>query len=115
MKSLFKNPARYQAYLASEKWGIIRRRVLDRDKGLCQGCLQDKATEVHHRTYQNLFDEFAFELISLCSACHERLHRQRGTPNVARGQRIEQLMKMLEDSVKARNAANDDGSKDDAA
>ena len=64
----------YQDYLRSEQWQQLRRKVLARDKWTCQGCLSARATEVHHRTYGHLRREFCFELISLCDACHRRLH-----------------------------------------
>jgi len=67
----------YTNYLQSDAWRQIRRRVLERDKYLCQACLQARATEVHHVTYDNLFKEFAFELKSVCRACHERIHEGR--------------------------------------
>jgi 5-methylcytosine-specific restriction endonuclease McrA len=65
---------KYRDYLKSPKWWLIRDLVLKRDKRLCQGCLTNEATQVHHLTYRHLFNEFMFELISVCSACHQRLH-----------------------------------------
>jgi len=66
--------AEYAAYLQSDHWKDIRQRALVRDRFLCQGCLRDKATEVHHLTYAHRGDELLFELISLCDPCHERAH-----------------------------------------
>lgn len=66
--------ALYQAYIISPEWAALRRRVLYRDGGLCQGCLIDPATEVHHLSYRNFGNEFAFDLISLCKPCHDRIH-----------------------------------------
>jgi len=65
---------RYAAYLSSEQWRRIRAKVLQRDKQLCQGCLINRATDVHHLTYQRLYNELMFDLISLCRDCHEQLH-----------------------------------------
>jgi 5-methylcytosine-specific restriction endonuclease McrA len=42
---------------------------------LCQGFLVSPASEVHHQTYRNFGSEFAFELVSLCCRCHDRLHQ----------------------------------------
>ena len=64
----------YHAYLRSDDWFRIKRKVLDRDGHLCQGCLSKQADEVHHKTYEHVKKEFAFELISLCRECHSRLH-----------------------------------------
>jgi len=68
--------AAYAQYLESPEWANLRSRVLSRDGNLCQGCLDKPATEVHHLSYANVGKEFAFELLSLCSACHTRFHEQ---------------------------------------
>jgi hypothetical protein len=67
---------RYQEYLKSEKWKIKRNLVLQRDNYLCKGCGIVKATQVHHLTYENKYDEFLFQLISLCKPCHEKYHNK---------------------------------------
>ena len=64
----------YQEYLKSPEWQQLRLKVLQRDRHTCQGCLAARATEVHHRSYGHVRREFCFELISLCDACHRRLH-----------------------------------------
>jgi len=63
----------YHAYLRSPEWAVLRERVKQRDK-VCQGCLAAPVEEVHHRTYEHVQNEFAFELIGLCRNCHARLH-----------------------------------------
>jgi len=63
------------AYIDSDDWKQMRKKVLKRDNYLCQGCLTAKATEVHHMTYQHWKEEFAWELYSVCRACHERYHK----------------------------------------
>lgn len=64
----------YHEYLRSDKWREIRHAVLERDRHLCQGCLATEATCVHHKTYDNIYDELAFQLVSLCKNCHDKLH-----------------------------------------
>lgn len=64
----------YRDYMASDEWKALRLKVLARDKGMCQGCITAPASQVHHQTYRNFGHEFAFELISLCTPCHERYH-----------------------------------------
>jgi hypothetical protein len=64
----------YSGYLASEGWARKRVLILKRAGGTCEGCLSRPATEVHHLTYTHVGAEFAFELVALCAACHERLH-----------------------------------------
>lgn len=65
---------RYDKYLRSEEWKAKRSRVLHRARGVCEGCGEAKATEVHHLSYRNVGAEFLFELVAVCEKCHERLH-----------------------------------------
>jgi hypothetical protein len=67
----------YEDYLKSEDWKSRRNLVLKRDGGICQGCLSANASDVHHLTYDNIFQEFLFQLISVCRNCHERLHKKK--------------------------------------
>lgn len=68
----------YEAYLASPAWQERRRLVLQRAGGICEGCLTRPATDAHHKTYAHLGEEFLFELLALCSTCHDRYHGQAG-------------------------------------
>jgi hypothetical protein len=67
--------ARYNEYLTTEKWQRIRARVMERARDLCEGCRERPAQQVHHLTYKHVGDEFLFELVAVCEACHERIHR----------------------------------------
>ena len=64
----------YQNYLQSSEWASTRQRILTRAKGVCEGCLTSPATQVHHMTYDNIYDELAFQLVALCRGCHEKVH-----------------------------------------
>lgn len=66
--------AAYHEYMESTAWWTKRRRVLERDRHLCQGCLEDVANHVHHMTYDRLFNELLCDLVSLCPACHQKCH-----------------------------------------
>ena len=70
----------YREYLLSPEWKALRRKVIDRCGGLCEGCREERVTQVHHLTYAHVRDELLFELVGLCDACHERAHtpRQQG-------------------------------------
>ena len=63
----------YHDYLQTAEWALLRERVKRRDK-ICQGCLAAPIENVHHRTYDHVRHEFAFELIGLCRKCHARWH-----------------------------------------
>jgi len=64
----------HNAYLESPAWRERRRLVKERSQGLCEGCRAAASTEVHHLTYANWGQEFLFELVALCSDCHDRVH-----------------------------------------
>lgn len=64
----------YTVYINSPKWKAIRQLVLERDNHICQGCRKNKATQVHHLTYDHFGDELLWELVSVCRRCHERCH-----------------------------------------
>lgn len=66
---------KYQKYLKSAEWKIIREKVITRDKNLCQECKTKNAEEVHHKTYENLYNEPLEDLVSLCKSCHLEAHR----------------------------------------
>lgn len=69
----------YAEYLNSDEWMVRRQKVIQRAKGVCEGCLSARAVLVHHLTYDHRGDELMFELVALCHPCHERAHRVRGT------------------------------------
>ncbi len=64
---------KYDEYLKSNTWKDKRDRVLKRDNYLCQACLRNEATEVHHKTYKHVFNEPLFELVSICKSCHDKI------------------------------------------
>jgi 5-methylcytosine-specific restriction endonuclease McrA len=74
----------YNTYMRSQRWADKRRRVLERDNGICQACLKRPATQVHHKTYENCQNERGefgyeplFDLESVCDLCHEWFHEIR--------------------------------------
>jgi hypothetical protein len=65
---------RYDAYRQTATWQNVRRKVLERDARLCQACRNAEATQVHHLTYERVFNEALFDLVSVCQKCHETIH-----------------------------------------
>jgi 5-methylcytosine-specific restriction endonuclease McrA len=65
---------KYDIYLKSPEWRARRDKVFRRSEGICEGCLDAKATQVHHLNYDNIGNEFMFELVAICEPCHRRLH-----------------------------------------
>ena len=66
--------ADYSEYRNSDEWKELRSRIFKRCEGVCEGCGIADANEVHHKTYDNITEEFLFELLGLCSDCHKRWH-----------------------------------------
>jgi hypothetical protein len=60
-------------YMRSNQWRLKRKLVLERDRYLCQSCLVDRATEVHHKQYTYWKNEPLFTLVSLCHQCHDKI------------------------------------------
>ena len=66
----------YQGYLASPQWHTKRQLVIRRANGVCEGCGTNRATQVHHTTYEHVGDEFLWELRAVCDDCHSRIHNK---------------------------------------
>ena len=65
----------YEDYINnSPKWRRIRLRVLDRCNRLCECCLIEPASQVHHLNYNFLYDEVAWDLKGVCRKCHLKIH-----------------------------------------
>lgn len=64
----------YETHLNSTRWHDLRKRVLKRANGVCEGCGIYYPSDVHHISYKNLGNEFLFELLAVCRGCHERIH-----------------------------------------
>ncbi len=66
----------YTKYLGSSEWKALRQKVFQRSNGICEGCADRKATQVHHLTYKHIFNEFLWELAAICDECHDRVHAE---------------------------------------
>jgi len=68
----------YHEYLQSSAWRLKRDAVMKRDNRLCQGCLKNQATQVHHLTYDRIFNEMLFDLVAICHECHiNKVHKNK--------------------------------------
>ncbi|MCD8418864.1 hypothetical protein J2Q11_14130 [Tenacibaculum finnmarkense genomovar finnmarkense] len=70
------NYGKYVNYLNSAEWKNLRIRVFERDKNTCQECKNKTAEQVHHITYENLFNEPLEDLVSVCVECHSEIHKR---------------------------------------
>lgn len=64
----------YNEYLKSPGWRERRQKVIARCGGLCEGCRDAEATQVHHLTYSHVGREMLYHLVALCDECHEQAH-----------------------------------------
>ena len=64
----------YAQYLQTAEWRRKRQLVLLRAQGICEGCRESQAVDVHHLTYSDVGEEFLFQLAALCRKCHDRWH-----------------------------------------
>ena len=65
---------RYDQYLRSQQWDLIRRQVRTKYKDTCQECFKAGKVEVHHKTYERIGAEHLDDLVALCRTCHKALH-----------------------------------------
>jgi hypothetical protein len=65
---------RYQEYLCSREWGVLKELVRERSGGQCERCSRNEAYAVHHVTYIRKYHELPEDLQHLCEACHNFIH-----------------------------------------
>ena len=68
----------YDSYLHSAEWRALRAKILKRSGGMCEGCGERRAVQVHHLTYERLGREMLFDLVAVCLRCHESIHSRGG-------------------------------------
>jgi len=73
----------YNDYLTSDAWLAKRASVLKRAGGLCEGCGEAAADQVHHLSYENVGAEFLFQLVAICEPCHQRYHAEQAARSMA--------------------------------
>lgn len=80
----------YKQYLKSDKWRLKRQEVFNRalknansnnKHGVCEKCGYEPfkpCLQVHHLSYDNIFNERLKDLILLCPYCHKEVHKKEG-------------------------------------
>lgn len=67
----------YSDYLNSPEWKAKRKKVIERARGICEGCGINATEEVHHLTYARAGREMLFDLVALCVECHHAIHGEK--------------------------------------
>jgi len=63
----------YYEYLKSKEWASIRKSIIE-DRKRCERCYAENDLQVHHKTYENVFNEKDEDLELLCRHCHQKEH-----------------------------------------
>ncbi len=64
---------KYYTYLLSCKWRKIRTKIIKERKS-CERCGSKIILQLHHKTYENIFNEKDEDLELLCRKCHKLEH-----------------------------------------
>lgn len=91
---------RYSQYLDSDDWQSLRTQVFVRDNFTCQACHENPATQVHHLTYERVFQEHLSDLVAVCRPCHKLQHPEHHTIP----QWINDCIAKLEELIEKNNA-----------
>ncbi|MBC8393350.1 MAG: hypothetical protein H8E17_12390 [Deltaproteobacteria bacterium] len=60
-------------YYKSTQWQKIRQRILKKFDYICVEC-GDNGNQVHHLTYDRLYNEKDSDLVLVCEQCHKEIH-----------------------------------------
>jgi 5-methylcytosine-specific restriction endonuclease McrA len=64
----------YETYLRSGAWKKKRKEALDYYGHFCNKCKSTEYLQVHHKHYDNIFNEKIEDLEILCGDCHMQFH-----------------------------------------
>jgi len=73
-----KPQGRYHTYLHSDEWYTVRQLILIRDNHCCTQCGSTTNLQVHHLTYDHVYDEInhSYDLTTLCGNCHSLIDHE---------------------------------------
>ena len=102
-------------FLESKKWKRLREAILARDGYMCQYCKRFgkriAAEHVHHVLPREFFPELsytAWNLISLCKDCHDKMHNRTDRTLTDKGKELAKIVARknfidLEDILRRKN------------
>jgi hypothetical protein len=64
----------YNWYLGTASWRTQCKFVLKRANGICERCGRRPPSQVHHLTYERLFQELPSDLLAVCRQCLAEIH-----------------------------------------
>lgn len=73
------NKDKYQDYLKSAHWKSTRAIKMYNAGNKCENCGSIRRLQVHHKNYDNLYNEIDNDLKVLCEFCHKEIeHAETG-------------------------------------
>lgn len=100
----------YQEYLKSDEWRERRGRRLQLSDGKCEVCGSVKGLEVHHITYDRIFNEHMEDLMVVCYRHHRTAHNLRKRQATTRAGIIKNIGKLeRKRSKKAKHPSRNRG------
>lgn len=69
--------ALYKQYLLSDKWAEKRSKMMDIAGYACEVCKSTNNLQVHHLTYDHLYNEKPSDLVVVCGKHHKKLDKNR--------------------------------------
>lgn len=66
----------YNRYIKSPIWSKKRKEAFLFHGKFCHKCTNTTNLQVHHLTYENIFNEKMEDLMILCKPCHKRVHEK---------------------------------------
>lgn len=73
-RSLPEGKEKYNQYLNSREWGLLKKQVKNRCGNLCERCKLNPVEQIHHLTYIRKYKEAITDLCGLCEMCHKFEH-----------------------------------------
>ena len=70
-----KDKKKYHAYLKSLEWMVKREGLFTSRGKRCELCGAMKYIQVHHLTYDNIYNEPLEDLLLVCRDCHKGIHK----------------------------------------
>ncbi len=67
----------YNDYIVSKEWYQLKIDILEKRGSCCERCNKSKPyniLQLHHLTYERLFNEEPQDLILICPKCHRKEH-----------------------------------------
>ncbi len=94
---------KYKRYLQSHEWAQIKNDLFDIRGRNCERCGSSYGLQIHHKTYERLYNEEPKDLEILCAGCHSKEHniktKRKNSVKIPKSKFNENTVKMFEDGL----------------